>query len=131
MGGSVKLGEIQTALQKERADEVELAMSFAATMLADAPIDQLGEALVRSRVHDQARRYLVELAAGHVSRFSRHAQDPDSRIRVEVAEVLTLAGDRSALPLVTPLASDQDPAVAFAGTRAVAWLRSSPGKPAS
>ena len=59
------------------------------------PIDQIGEALVRSRVHDQARRYLVELAARPRSRFSRHAQDPDSRIRVEVAEVLTLAGDRS------------------------------------
>jgi HEAT repeat protein len=131
MHGLVKLGEIQTALQKERSDEVELAMSFAATMLADAPIDQIGEALVRARVHDQARRYLVELAAGHASRFSRHAQDPDSRIRVEVAEVLTLAGDRGALPVVTPLASDQDPAVAFAGTRAVAWLRSNAAKPAS
>jgi len=129
--GTVKLGEIQTALAKEQEDEVLLAQSFAATMLADAPIDQLGEALVRPRVHDQARRYLIELAPGHANRFGRHAIDPDSRIRVEVAEILTLAGDRNALPLVTPLASDQDPAVAFAGGRAVAQLRQAGAKPAS
>jgi HEAT repeat protein len=131
MPGVVKIGEIQTALAKETEDEVLLAQSFAAAMLADAPIDQLGEALVRPRLHDQARRYLVELAPGHASRFGRHAMDPDSRIRVEVAEVLTLAGDRSALPLVTPLASDQDPAVAFAGVRAVSQLRLTGAKPAS
>jgi HEAT repeat protein len=131
LNGIVKLGEIQTALTKEQDDEVLLAQSFAATMLADAPIDQLGEALVRPRVRDQARRYLVELAPGHASRFGRHAMDPDSRIRVEIAEILTLAGDRSALPLVTPLAADQDPAVAFAGGRAVAQLRQTSAKPAS
>jgi HEAT repeat protein len=129
--GAVTLGEIQTALAKEQDDEVLLAQSFAATMLADAPIDQLGEALVRPRLRDQARRYLVELAPGHASRFSRHAKDPDTRIRVEVAEILTLAGDRSALPLVTPLAADQDPVVAFAGGRAVAQLRQVGAKPAS
>jgi len=131
LNGTVKLGEIQTALAKEQEDEVQLAQSFAATMLADAPIDQLGEALVRPRLHDQARRYLIELARGHANRFGRHAIDPDSRIRVEVAEILTLAGDSSALPLVTPLASDQDPAVAFAGGRAVAQLRQTGAKPAS
>jgi len=129
--GTAKLADIQTALQKEKADEVQLAVSFAATMLADAPIDQLGEALVRPRLRDQARRYLVEVAPGHASRFSRHAMDPDNRIRIEVAEILTLAGDRSALPLVTPLASDQDPAVAFAGGRAVAQLRLAGARPAS
>jgi len=129
--GTAKLGDIQSALQKEKAEEVQLAVSFASTMLADAPIDQLGEALVRPRLHEQARRYLVEVAPGHASRFSRHAMDPDNRIRIEVAEILTVAGDRSALPLVTPLASDQDPAVAFAGGRAVAQLKLTGARPAS
>jgi hypothetical protein len=127
----VKIGDLQNALQKEQTDEVQLALSFAATMLTDAPIDQIGEALVRPRLYDQARRYLIELAPGHPNRFTRHAMDPDNRIRVEVAEVMTLAGDQSALPLVTPLASDRDPVVAFAGTRAVARLRSTVAKPAS
>ena len=129
--GVVKLGEIQTALAKERSDEVSLALAFAATMMADAPIDQLGESLVRARNRERARRYLIELAPGHPGRFTRHLMDPDARIRAEVAEILTLADDPGALALVMPLASDQDPVVAFAGGRAVARLQTGSARPAS
>ena len=58
--------------------------------------------------------------------------DPDARIRAEVAEILTLADDPGALALVMPLASDQDPVVAFCRrSRAVARLQTGSARPAS
>jgi HEAT repeat protein len=53
----------------------------------------------------------------------RHAQDPDARIRTDVADVLGLAGDPAALPLAESLQKDADPNVARAGERAVARLK--------
>ncbi|HEY7289320.1 MAG TPA: hypothetical protein VH583_05735 [Vicinamibacterales bacterium] len=121
--GIAKLKTMEDTLAKEREESVQLALAFAATKLEGAPLDKIGEAVVTSRMHDQAKGYLMEIAPGHAQLLERLVQDPDSRMRFEVAEVLMLAGDSSALPQATRLASDSDPIVARAGTRAVARLR--------
>jgi HEAT repeat protein len=80
-------------------------------------------ALPRPKVRDQAWQYLVEVAPGRTGAFSRQAQDPDARVRADVADILGLAGDLAALPLVEPMMKDRDPQVALAAERAVARLR--------
>ena len=71
----------------------------------------------------QALQYLIELAPGRAPAFRPHLQDPDARIRLDLVDVLGLAGDVAAIPIVEPLVSDRDPQVAGAAERAVARLR--------
>ena len=72
---------------------------------------------------DVPGQYLVEVASGHTSAFSRQAQDPDARLRADVADILGLSGDPAALAIVEPMVKDRDPQVALAAARAVARLR--------
>ncbi len=98
------------------------AGAFAAVLLSDAPLDPLAEALRRPKLADRARQYLVAVAPGRSAAFSRYAQDPDVQIRTGVADVLGLAGDAAALPIVEAMLRDRDPQVALAAERAVARL---------
>ena len=123
LGDAGKLTEIQTALGGERAENLSLAGAFANTMLTNAPIDALGEALTKPRLRNQAKQYLLELAPGRASLFSRHLLDPDAHVRADVVDVLGLAGDPAALGLIEPLLTDRDPDVARAAEHAVARLR--------
>jgi HEAT repeat protein len=121
-GDRTTVVEIGAALKGERSEVVQLAGSFASVLLAGASIEPLGEALSRSRVHERARAYLIEVAPGRTDLFTRYAQDPDPRVRVDVADILGLAGDPVALTLVERLAEDGDPEVARAADRAVVRL---------
>ena len=123
MGDASKQREIQQALDADRSDTVTLAGMYASALLANAPIDRLADALTRSRLHDQAKQYLVDLVAGRTAALASHLQDPDARLRLDVVEVLGLSGDPAALPLVEPLLKDRDPQVARAAVRAVAILK--------
>jgi HEAT repeat protein len=121
-GDRTTVVEIGAALKGERSEAVQLAGSFASVLLAGASIEPLGEALSRSRVHERARAYLIEVAPGRTDLFARYAQDPDPRVRVDVADILGLAGDPVALTMVERLAEDSDPEVARAADRAVVRL---------
>jgi HEAT repeat protein len=123
IGERGRLADIQTALKSERVETVLLASDFAATMLSGAPVDPIAEALVRTRLRDQARGYLAEIAPGRTGLFTRQLQDPDARIRGDVVEALGLSDDAAAIPLVEPLASDADPLIARAAAVAAARLR--------
>jgi HEAT repeat protein len=123
IGDRSRFGSIESAMAGETTDDVLLAGVFAAIVLADRPIDPLAEGLRRPRQVDQARRYLVEVAPGRSGAFARFIQDPDSAIRAGIADVLGLAGDVAALPLVESLLRDRDPQVVLAAGRAVARLQ--------
>jgi HEAT repeat protein len=123
IGDRQKLSDVETALNGERNDSLLLTGAFATVVLTDAPIDPVAEALSRPKLRDQAKQYLVEIAARRPAALTRHAQDPDAKIRADVADVLGLAGNRAALPLVEPLLKDDDAQVARAAERAVAILR--------
>lgn len=125
IGDRQTLAQIQTALAGERDEGVLLAGAFAAAKLGEGSLERLTEALGRPRLRDQARRYLMELAPGHAAGFARLAQDPDARVRADIADILGLARDPAALPIVESMATDRDPNVALAAERAVAWLRAS------
>jgi HEAT repeat protein len=125
VGDASKLAEIETALRGERTDSVLLAMAFASSVLGRASIDPIAEALAKPRLHDQAKQYLTEIAPGRATLFARLVQDPDPRVRAEIADVLGFSDDQAALPLVEPLVRDGDPTVARAAERAVARLKAS------
>jgi HEAT repeat protein len=122
LGDRGKLADIQSALNGERNDTVLLAGSFASILLSRVPIDPLAEALTRPKQRDQARQYLIEISPGRSTAFSRPAQDPDARLRADVADILGLGGDPAALPLVESLMKDRDPQVVLAARRAAARL---------
>jgi HEAT repeat protein len=124
-GDSTQATAIEAALSGERSDAVLLAGTFASAMLAGGPIDRITEALLRPRLHDVSKQYLMEIARGRADRMSRYVQDPDPRIRADIADVLGFTDDSAALPIVEPLVKDQDPQVALAAERAAARLRSS------
>ncbi|MEO8259603.1 MAG: HEAT repeat domain-containing protein [Acidobacteriota bacterium] len=123
MGDRSRLPGIEAAMAGESGDAVLLAGTFASIVLGDRPIDALAEGLRRPRQAAQTRRYLIELAPGRTAAFGRFAQDPDAAIRAGVADVLGLAGDLAALPLVESLLRDRDPQVVLSAERAVARLQ--------
>jgi HEAT repeat protein len=119
---SVRLGDLQSTLKTERDEGVLLALAFARTMLANATIDPISDAVTRSRTRAQAQQYLIEIARGRIGMFNRQLQDPDSRIRLAAVEALGLSHDAAAAALVQPLTADGDPLVARAATIAVERL---------
>ena len=123
VGDVSRLPDIQTAISVERDDGVALAGAFASTLLDGAPLDRLVEALTKPKLRDQAKQYLIELAPGRVAVFSKHLQDPDARIRLDVVDAIGLAGDPAGLRFIEPLLQDREPQVARAAERAVARLR--------
>jgi HEAT repeat protein len=127
LGDPAQASAVQRAIGSERNEAILLAGHFAGARLSAGPIDAIVEALTRNRLHDQALQYLFELASGRAALFARYVQDPEPRIRIDVADVLGLSADPLALPLIEPLIQDKDPNVAKAAIRAVARLRASPG----
>jgi HEAT repeat protein len=122
-GDAAQLPAIQAMLEKERDASVTLAGAFASIMLANTPTDQVSDVLVRPRMREQARRYLVEIAPGRTGTFAHQLLDSDTQIRVDVIDALGLAADPAALAVVERLTTDQDPQVAIAAERAVSRLR--------
>jgi HEAT repeat protein len=123
VGDASRLPGIQAATSGERNDGVVLAGAFAATLLDGTPIDRFVEALTKPKLRDQAKQYLVELASGRATMFSRHLQNSDARIRLDVVDAIGLGGDPAGLRLIEPLVQDPEPQVARAAERAVARLR--------
>ncbi len=98
-------------------------------MLSNVPLTPIAEALTRPKLRDQAYQYLVELAPGRSSLFTPQLEDPDPRVRADAVDILALAGDAAALPLVERLLADRDSQVVKAAERAVARLRALQRKP--
>jgi len=131
VGDTTKLADVQTAVGGDRSDGVALAGVFASALLGNGSLDRIVEAVTKSKLRDQARQYLVELAPGRSETLRRHLLDPDARVRLEVVEALGLGGDPAALPVVEALTKDKDPQVARAADRAAARLRAVTRKPVS
>lgn len=122
-GDRSAVAAIRSAVARDLNDAVVLAERFAFVLLDNAPLDALFVALGKSGTHDQAFRYLMELAPGRLSSFGVQAKDGDAKRRADVALILAVSGDAAALPIVEPMTHDADPNVVRAADRAVARLR--------
>ncbi len=123
LGDPAKLPDIQAALAGQHADATILTGAFAAAMLSNVSLDRIAEALAKPKLRDQARGYLVDLVPGRMALFSRYLQDPDPKMRADIADALYLADDPVALSLLQPLLTDKDPDVVKSAERAVARLQ--------
>ena len=56
--------------------------------------------------------------------MSRYTQDPNPRLRTDVADIAGMAGDPQGLAVVAPLLTGKDKRVALAAERATLRLRS-------
>jgi HEAT repeat protein len=122
-GDRTRLVDIQTALSVERDERVQLAARFAGVLLSDTGLVGILDALGRSRVREQARWYLVQLAPGRGTLLAPYLQDPSPAVRLEVVDALALSDDGAALARLQQMAGDSDEQVARAVERAVARLR--------
>jgi len=122
-GDASHMPAIQNALKRERNDRVLAAGNFAAAMLSNAAIEQLVDGLNKPKAHDAARQYLAEIAPGRVSRMARYVQDPSPRMRIDIADIVGLAGDPQGIAVIAPLLTDMDKQVALAAERATIRLK--------
>jgi HEAT repeat protein len=122
MGDGNALLAIEKSLGGDRSESLILARAFASARLGKGSLEEIVNALKRSRLRDQAIGYLIELAPGRTAAFGRFAQDPDPTIRTDIMDVLGLSRDPAALGIVEPATRDSDSRVAASATRAAARL---------
>lgn len=125
-GDASQLAAIQAAVDKEREPSVSLAGAFALIVLGNVPTDQVADSLSRPKLREQAKRYLIELAPGRTTAFVHQLLDSETQVRLDMVDVLGLAGDPAAIAVLEPLVQDREPQVARAAERAVARLRALP-----
>lgn len=118
-GATTYASAIATALLTERNQDVLLAGHFANVLLSNGSLNELVEGLARSRLHDRALGYLLDVASGRSRSFGPHLPDPQPAVRADLALVVGLSGDGDAASLLQPLVQDPDPVVARAAQRAV------------
>jgi len=123
LGDPARMPKVRSALSRERDSGVLLAQAFAACRLARAVIDPIVDGFKRNATRDQARKYFWELAPEHVQAFAPALRNADANVRLAAVDALGFSGDRAALPMVEPMASDPDARVAAAAQRAAARLR--------
>ena len=98
LGDPSKVTDIQSAVEADRADNLALAGAFASTMLTNASIDALGGA---DEPAAPGEGVSPGAGSGTLRLFARLLLDPGTRIRGGVVDVLGLAGDPSALGLIS------------------------------
>jgi HEAT repeat protein len=110
--------------QRERAEELRLAYSFAITMLGDrAFVDSLVLALPSRSLGTRARNYLLEIGAPIVPELLPYLSDPEAEIRAGLCDILSQVGDAESIPRLSPLLNDPSTKVADRANRAVELLR--------
>jgi HEAT repeat protein len=124
-GDAGRMADIETALKGERNDSVLLAGDFAAALLSNGTIERITDALLRPKLRDVSKQYLIEIVPGRVGRLTRYVQEPDPRMRADMADILGLAGDPAGLSVVEAMVKDRDDQVGLAAQRAVGRLRNS------
>jgi HEAT repeat protein len=118
--------------QRERAEDLRLAYSFAITMLGDrAFVDTLVLALPSRTLGTRARNYILELGAPLVPELLPYLSDPDAEIRAALCDILSQIGDADAIPRLNPLLNDPSTKVADRANRAVELLRRGRAGPSS
>jgi HEAT repeat protein len=121
-GDASHVPAIQDVLNRQSDERVFHAGVFAAAMLINGSIERLVDSLNRPKMHDAVKQYLVELAPGRIGGLARYAQDPAPRMRIDIADIVGLAGQPQGKAVVMPLMVDMDPDVVFAAQRAMARL---------
>jgi HEAT repeat protein len=110
--------------QRERDEELRLALAFALTRLGDhAFTDSLVLCLPSRTLARRCRGYIIELGPAVLPELYPYLSDPDAEIRAALCDVLGVAGDAESITRLTPLLGDPSSKVADAANRAVERLK--------
>jgi HEAT repeat protein len=110
--------------QRERREELRLAMSFALTLLGDrAFLDSLVLALPSRTMGKRCRGYILEMGPRVAADLFPYLNDPDADIRATLSDLLAQMGDPAAIPHLQPLINDPNRTVADRANRAVERLK--------
>ncbi len=119
-----QLSAFKKDYQRERAEDLRLAYSFAITMLGDRSfVDSLVLALPSGTLGTRARNYILELGPPLVPDLLPYLSDPEAGIRAALCDILSQIGDAEAIPRLSPLLNDPSTKVADRANRAVELLR--------
>jgi HEAT repeat protein len=110
--------------QRERNEEMRLALTFALTLLGDrAFLDSIVLALP-SRTHGRrCQGYILEMGRGVLGDLYPYLNDPEANIRATLCDLMSQIGDPAAVPHLQPLISDPNTQVADRANRAVERLK--------
>jgi len=128
-GATDQLPDIARTLENEKNQDAQLAGQFASVLLSDGQVDDLVGGLARSRSHDRALQYLVDVAPSRVGIIQPHVDDPQAASRVDLLTALGLSGDLEAVSIAERLQHDTDPAVARAAATALMRLNATTALP--
>ncbi len=95
LGDASKLAAVQASAGSERSDGLLLAVAFASAMLSNAPADPIAEALIRPKLRDQAKQYVVELVRQRAAarrQARRRSRSASRKGRRACARVVTIHG---------------------------------------
>lgn len=121
---AARLPAFKKDYQREKADEMRLAYSFALTLLGDrAFVDTIVLNLPSRTFGTRSRNYLLEMGSDVLPDLYPYLSDPDPEVRAALCDVIALVGDADAVPRLTPLINDPSPKVADRANRAVEKLR--------
>jgi HEAT repeat protein len=116
--------------QRERNEELRLALSFALTLLGDrAFVDTIVLGLPSRAYGNRCRKYLIEMGRSLLPDLYPYLNDPDEGVRAELCDVIAQLGDAEAIPRLQALIQDPSPRVGDRANRAVEQLKrvSAPG----
>ncbi len=110
--------------QRERDDELRLALAFALTRLGDhAFIDSLVLCLPSRTLGGRCMGYLAELGPSVLTELHAYLADPDAEIRAALCDLLGAIGNEGSLARLQPLVGDPSAKVADAANRAIERVR--------
>jgi HEAT repeat protein len=110
--------------QRERDEDLRLALAFALTRLGDhAFTDSLVLCLPSRTLGTRCRGYVVELGRTVLPELYTYLGDPDAEIRATLCDVLGAVGDQDSLARLQPLVGDPSAKVSDAANRAIERLR--------
>jgi HEAT repeat protein len=110
--------------QRERSEEMRLALSFALTLLGDrAFLDGIVLALPSRTLGRRCQGYILEMGRGILGDLYPYLNDPEANIRAILCDLMAQIGDPGSIPHLQPLISDPSTQVADRANRAVERLR--------
>ncbi len=115
--------------QREKSEEMKLALSFALTLLGDrAFLDSIVLGLPSRLYGSRCRRYLLEMGKPLLPELYPYLNDPDEDVRAELIDAIAAMGDSQSIATLQPLISDPSRKVSDRANRAVERLRRHTGQ---
>jgi HEAT repeat protein len=122
-GDATAMAAFESLYASERSRPGQLAIAFALQKNGRPFLGQLLVGLMDERLAARTRDYLLELGPSLVPALQGYLHDANAEVREQVAEVIGVMGNESAVRELDSLRADPNQAVALAAERAIQRIR--------